>query len=523
MTHASATATTGHGSIASPHHLATNAGEQAFRAGGNAIDAAIAAAVVLNVVYPNNTALGGDVVALVRTPDGTVRCVNATGYAPSGQSVERLRAAHGAELPMRGIDTVTVPGAVRGWESLRAFGARLDWAAQFTVAIRLAAQGAPVSRSVAAAIADKHDVLMRDPGCREVFLPGGTPLREGELLRQPALAESLAELRAEGPDALYGGSVGRRLADGLRRLGSVLTIEDLAGFHPELADPVRGMFRAHEVITSPPNTQGFMLLRALDRVQRLGDPADVLGARAGELAAIFERSNAVRDLLLADPRFADVDAERLIGLELDPAKRVQGPRRVGGDTVGISAIDSDGFAVSLIQSVYNSFGSAVLEPATGILLQNRGRSFSLDPRSPNVVEPGKRPRHTLMPVLVVKDDQVRWVSSTMGGHGQPQIHAQLLLRSLAGETPAEAVGAPRWIVGVQDSGDTNRTVYLERDAPSDAARSLAEHGFVPKLLPPHDEWLGHANLIEVGSGGRFDAASDPRSDGAAVEVELPAR
>ncbi|WP_433286751.1 gamma-glutamyltransferase family protein [Pseudonocardia sp. CA-142604] len=513
----------GRGSIASPHYLATEAGEGAFRAGGNAIDAAIAAAVVLDVVYPNQTALGGDAVALVRTPGGAIHCVNATGGAPAAQSVERLRAVHGEEIPFRGIDTVTVPGAVRGWEALRSFGARLPWSAYFDAAVGLASDGAPVGRSLAAAIAEKRDVLSQDAGCREVFLAGGTPLGEGDVFRQPALARSLVELQAEGPDALYGGGVGRRLVDGLAQRGCVMTIDDLEGFRSDLVAPLTATFRRYEVITSPPNTQGFMLLRALKRLERIGDPQDVLGEQAGALAEIFEHGNAIRDLLLADPRFATVDAGALIDHDPAATHRPSEGARVGGDTVGISAIDTDGYAVSLLQSVYNAFGSGVLEPVTGILMQNRGRSFSLDPRSPNVVAPGKRPRHTLMPVMVTEGGDVRWVSSTMGGHGHPQIQAQLLLRCMAGESPADAVDAPRWIVGVQDAGDTNMTVYVESDLPAAATDSLVARGFVPKVLPQHDEWLGHANLIKVGDDGRFDAVSDPRCDGSGGEVELPSR
>ncbi|WP_433293648.1 gamma-glutamyltransferase family protein [Pseudonocardia sp. CA-142604] len=513
----------GRGSIASPHHLATEAGEDAFRAGGNAIDAALAAAVVLDVVYPNQTALGGDAVALVRTPGGAIHCVNATGGAPAAQSVERLRAVHGEEIPFRGIDTVTVPGAVRGWEALRSFGARLPWSAHFDIAVGLASDGAPVGRSLAAAITTRHDVLSRDPGCRDVFLPGGTPLREGDVFRQPALAQSLVELQAEGPDALYGAGVGRRLIDGLAQRGCVMTVEDLGGFRPELVEPLAAAFRQYEVITSPPNTQGFMLLRALKRLQQIGDPQDALGEQAGALAEIFERANAIRDLLLADPRFVTVDTGALIDHDPAAPHAPSGIAPVGGDTVGISAIDTDGYAVSLLQSVYDAFGSGVLEPTTGILMQNRGRSFSLDPLSPNVVAPGKRPRHTLMPVMVTEGGDVRWVSSTKGGHGHPQIHAQLLLRSMAGDSPADAVDAPRWIVGVQDAGDTNMTVYRESDLPAPATDSLVARGFVPKVLPQHDERLGHANLIKVGDDGRFDAVSDPRCDGSGGEVELPPR
>lgn len=513
----------GRGAIAAPHHLATEAGEDAFRAGGNAIDAAIAAAVVLDVVSPNQTAPGGDAVALVRTPDGAIHCVNATGWAPAAQSMERLRAVHGAEIPFRGIDTVTVPGAVRGWETLSCFGARLPWSAHFDAAVHLASDGAPVGRSLAAAIAEKRDVLSQDPGCRDMFLPGGTPVGEGDILRQPALAQSLAQLQAQGPGALYGGGVGRRLVDGLAQRGCVMTIEDLEGFGSELVAPLAATFRQYDVITSPPNTQGFMLLRALKRLEQIGDPDDVLGEQAGTLAAIFEHGNAVRDLLLADPRFVTVDAGALIDHDPDVTHAPSGGARVGGDTVGISTIDTEGYAVSLLQSVYNAFGSGVLEPATGILMQNRGRSFSLDPRSPNVVAPGKRPRHTLMPVLVTEAGDVRWISSTMGGHGHPQIQAQLLLRSMAGDSPADAVDAPRWIVGVQDSGDTNMTVYVESDLPARTTGSLVDRGFVPKLLPAHDEWLGHANLIKVGDDGRFEAVSDPRCDGSGGEVELPPR
>lgn len=508
--------------MAAPHHLATEAGEDAFRAGGSAIDAAIAAAAALTVVYPNNVALGSDLVALVRSPDGSIRCINATGFAPAGQSAERLRGLYGSKLPLRGIDTITVPGAVRGWEAMRLLGARLEWAAQFDAAIRYADDGVPVARSVAAALIDNRQALQSDAGCRNLFFPDGVALAEGQALRQPNLARSLMELQSGGADALYGGALGRRLVAGMAELGSVMSIDDLAAFEPEIVDPLRGHFRGYEVLTSPPNTQGFMLLRALSALEKLGDPADILDEGAGSLARIFERANSVRNTMLADPRLAHVSVEELIENELPAgARRVAGSARAAGDTVGVSAIDSDGYAVSLIQSVFHAFGSAVLEPETGILLQNRGTSFSLDADSPNVVEPRKRPRHTLMPVLVTRDDDVSWVSSTMGGQGQPQVHAQLLLRSMAGSTAEAAVTAPRWMVGISEPGDTDDTVYVESDAAAEAAESLRLSGLTVKTLPPHSEGLGHANLIRVDGDGRFDAASDPRADGSATVIELP--
>lgn len=511
-----------YGAVAAPHHLATEAGEDAFRSGGNAIDAALAAAAVLTVVYPNNVAIGSDLVALVRSPDGEIRCFNATGYAPAAHNVERLREKYGTELPLRGVDTITVPGGVGGWKALHAHGAKLDWSSIFHAPIRHATKGVPLARSVAAAIIEDESDLRGDPGCRALFFPNGIALKETELLRQPNLAQSLTELQSGGAEALYGGSLGKRLIAGMAQLGSVMSLADLAEYEPEIMAPLRSTFRDYEVISSPPNTQGFMLLRALARVQQLGDPAEILDAGVGALGRIFEQANAVRNTMLADPRFARVDIAELMGIELTEETGTTGSPRAAGDTVGVSTVDSDGYAVSLIQSVFHAFGSTILEPGTGILLQNRGTSFSLNPASPNVVEPRKRPRHTLMPVLVTRDNDIRWVSSTMGGQGQPQVHAQLLLRSLGGADALSAVTAPRWMVGVSEAGDTDETVYVEADSSPAVTASLTANGLNVKIVPPHSESLGHANLIRVDENGRFDAASDPRADGSAIEIELPA-
>lgn len=508
--------------IATPHYLATEAGEAAFRAGGNAIDAALAAAAVLTVVYPNNTAIGSDLVALVRRPDGTVQCVNSSGFAPIGQDPGRLRAVHGDRLPLRGVDTITVPGGVKGWEALVSLGARLGWSTLFEPAIRHAADGVPLARSVADALVENRDDLLADPGLRELFFARGAPLAEGETLIQPALARSLSELQAHGAATLYGGELGSRLITGLSQLGCVMTLDDLAAFEPEFVTPISTRFRDFDVLTSPPNTQGFVLLRALSALQRLGDPDNILEEQSGALARIFESSNAIRNLLLADPRFSGIGNDQLLYDELDQdAHAVTGPTRATGDTVGVSAIDSDGYAVSLIQSVYYGFGSAILEPTTGILLQDRGTSFSLDPDSPNVIAPRKRPKTTLMPVLVTRDDEVQWVSSAMGGQGQPQIHAQILLRSMSGASAANATSSPRWVIGVQDDGDTDETTYVEEDNSTRSIRSLTESGVAIKLVPPRNEIVGHATLIRVRPDGSFDAASDPRSDGTASEVTTP--
>jgi gamma-glutamyltranspeptidase/glutathione hydrolase len=299
-----------------------------------------------------------------------------------------------------------------------------------------------------------------------------------------------------------------------------MTEADLAGYASRVTSSMSVPFGGYEVHTSPPNTQGFVLLRTLRALTALGLD---LGASADVLARLFVDGSRVRDTLLADPAFATPDLDtgfaELVarpgsaGVGLDPVV----PAR--GDTVGIAAADSDGYAVSLIQSVFSGFGAAVLEQETGILMQNRGTSFSLDPDSPNVIAPGKRPRHTLMPVLVTSGQDVRWVNSTMGGRAQPQIHAQVLRHLLAGASPQEAVSAPRWVADPRP-GDSPETVRYEGDLAADAVERL---GMACQLVevPPHSEDMGHTNVVSIAPDGTLSAGSDPRSDGRASVLSLP--
>ena len=519
------------GAISTSHHLATEAGAAVLRAGGNAIDAAIAAASTLCVVYPNNVALGGDLVALVRSPDGEVRFLNATGTAPSGQSLEALRARYGSKLPLRGIDTITVPGGVRGWQALHEHGASRSWAEHFEAAIRLAGEGFANSRSVAAALVEDRESLSQDPGARAVFYPDGEPLAEGARLVQPALAESLRALAERGADEFYSGELASRWVTGLGALGSKITTQDTAAYRAHWSEPLEASYCDLRVLTGPPNTSGFMLLRALNAVTALdGGPgiADPLGAGVAGLARAFHESNLVRAAALADPAFGGASGEQLVAMPA-PEGPVSAGAKASGDTVGFSVISDDGWAVSLINSVYWGFGAHILEPTTGIIFQNRGTSFSLDPSAPNAFAPGKRPRHTLMPVLVLRSDEVAWVPATMGGAAQPQIHAQLLLRSLDGATPHEATHAPRWIVNEPFAATPDghasataisnalATVTAEADVPASVLASLTAAGFTIDTVAPHSEQLGHSNLIQVTPEG-YAAASDPRSDGSAIVV-----
>jgi gamma-glutamyltranspeptidase len=514
------------GALATPHALATEAGVRAYRDGGNAIDAAIAAAAVLTVVYPHNVALGGDLIALVSTPDGTVRCVNASGWAGAAGDAEGLRARHGSRLPARGADAVTVPGGVRGWEAMRRFGARLSWERTLADAESTARAGAPVAPSLASHLADPENAdLVGTEDFDRVFRPGGRLLRDGDAFVQPALADTFAKLRQAGPDAFYSGEVGERTVGYLRSRGSSLSADDFATFQPETVEPISLAFRGLTVLTSPPNTHGFLLLRALRAVDALGID-DPLGRGLGTLMRVFHRGNALRAAHLADPRYAEVDVAALVNDGLGEtaelvgalAERAPVPH---GDTVGVAAADADGYAVSLIQSVYDAFGSGLIDPATGILFHNRGTGFSLDAASPNVIAPRKRPAHTLMPAMTMYQGAHRHVLATMGGQGQPQILAQVLLREVGGATAEAAVSAPRAIVGRQADGATVDSVTVEADMPAVAFESIGHSGLVATRVAAHTESLGHANVVVAGADGSMTAASDPRSDGAAVVVHYP--
>jgi gamma-glutamyltranspeptidase/glutathione hydrolase len=489
--------------VATPHREATAAARDAFAAGGNAIDAALAAAAVLTVAYPHNCALGGDLFALVRTPDGRTINVNASGPAGSRADPGALRS-----MPVTGPATVTVPGLVAGWGAVHGAGARLPWADALAPATALAADGVAVAGGLAAAIADQELI---DPGMAAIFAPRGTPLAAGETLAQPALARTLRELAEAGPDAFYSGPIGQRLLAGFA--GGWLTPGDLREFAPEIGEPLRGRFRDADVLTSPPNSSGVLLLQALAALDRAG-VTDPLGADAALLARIFRTGARTRDRRLGDPRTTEVDVDAWLGEEALEAALAPQPERVetavrpGGDTVAVVTRGADGSAVSLIQSLFHSFGARILEPSTGILLHNRGAMFSLDPGHPNALSPGRRPAHTLMPVLVERAGELLGVLGTMGGKVHAQILVPVLLRLLAGAGPQDAVDAPRWIVGAMELGEPDDMIRIEDGSPTAARTALADAGLPLLDEPRGSDFLGHAQAVWGPTAGS-DFRADP--------------
>lgn len=524
--------------VAAPHAAATEAAVDAVARGGSALDAALCAAVTLCVVYPHNTSLGGDLFALVQAPDGTVTAVNASG--PAGRHVDAgaVRGRHGGRMPVRGIDTVTVPGAVAGLGGVHALGARLPWGAPFEAARSLAADGAAVAPGLARAIDEEADLLRADPGLRALFVPTDRPLRAGEAFRQPRLARTLERIAEGGPDELYRGDLALEIVSALRARGSALTEDDLAAFEPVVEGAVTRPFRGLDVSTAGPNSQGFVLLEILQALELAGY-ADPLGADAGLLSALFAAANRDRDRALADPAAMTetlaelLDPQRWAGIVAHASNPVPAagataaadaaPAAPRGDTIAVVAADSDGWAVSLIQSLFHSFGSGILDQRTGVVFHDRGALFSLDAASPNVLGPRKRPAHTLMPVLVHDAGRLRWAMGTMGGRAQPQIHAQVLLHLLDGADPDAAVCAPRWIVESAEAGD----VALVEHGVAAAARHAIAGRMSCLDLPDRDDTTGHAQVVAVSAGqagaAALSAGSDPRADGASAVVTMPGR
>jgi gamma-glutamyltranspeptidase len=504
--------------IATPSADATEAGAAAFDAGGNAVDAALAAATAIAVTAPASCGVGGDLFALVQRPDGEMLCVNSSGRAPMGADPAVVARANDV-MPVRGPVPITVPGAVAGWRALHDLGGTLPWDSAFARATELASDGMRVSRGVAETLREAGEPFAEDPGLSQIFFLDGTPVAEGEIVRQPALASTLAAIAADGPDALYRGEVGRAYVRGLRAAGSPISTDDLAAHRALVVPPLRAAYRDLHISVVPPNSQGFVLLEIMSLVERLGIDPDPNGADAGMLARVFAAASADRDHHLADPDRMVVhpstllDDGHLAGLadDLRAAHPATPHGRPDGDTIALVTADAEGFAVSLIQSLYWGFGSGICEPATGIVAHNRGACFTLEPGHPNGFAPGMRPAHTLMPVIAHDDRGHASVAGTMGGYAQPQINAQTLSHLFAGSEPAEAVAAPRWIV----EREAGPAVTVEASVPTDARSSLGSSGFALLPVPDLSSELGHAQLIRV-RPGRFDVGSDPRSDGGAA-------
>jgi gamma-glutamyltranspeptidase/glutathione hydrolase len=517
------------GVVATSQPLAAEAGVTTLRDGGNAFDAAVATAATLNVVEPMSTGLGGDVFALYRTADGDVGAFRSCGGAPADATREAIRERvarrsnvdpSAATMPGAGPLSVTVPGTARGWERLVADHGRLSFGAALQPAIHYATEGFPVSEVIADMWrAGEH--LFTDDYARGEYLIDGRAPRVGEVMILPDLGETMRTLAAEGADAFYEGPLADRIAGAVRERGGLLAADDLAGFEPEYVDPVSTTYCGAEVYELPPNNQGLIALEALNVAAAVGageyayDSVDRVHYFAEALKRAFHDGHHY----ITDPEFEDVPDLASTDYAADRAATIgsrAGRVSIGGpgappedgDTVLLTVADEAGNVVSLINSIFGSFGSGVVVPGTGLTLQNRGSSFSLDPDHPNRLEPGKRPFHTLIPGLV-RFDADDWAAfGVMGGYMQPQGHLQVLANLLDYGMPLQAaLDAPRWRY-LADG-----TLAVEDRFPEGLLPKLARRGHDVTVRPPRE--FGGAQITRL-AGGVISGATEPRKDGAAT-------
>jgi gamma-glutamyltranspeptidase / glutathione hydrolase len=523
------------GAVVAPHHLAATAGLGVLAAGGSAVDAAIATNAVLAVVMPNGCGIGGDAFWLIwDASSGRQLALNGSGRSAAATDAAALRGRGLATLPLRGGLSITVPGAVRSWGDAHERFGRLDVTAVLGPAIELARDGFPawdgfigaVERTVAILDADGVD----GRGFGAVYQPNGRPWRPGQVVRLHALATTLERLADDGFGAFYEGDLAERQAVALAAAGSAIDAGDLAGHRSTWTEPIETTYRGVRVTTHPPNSSGIVALEILNVLEQL-EPRDTLGwihlgIEASKLAM------ADRDVTLCDPEFREIPIARLLdkgyaaelARRIDPSRAAAAPAATaprGGGTVYLAVVDAAGNAVSLIQSNYMGFGSGVVDPDTGIHYQNRGSHFSLDARRRNVLEPGKRPLHTLMPGMLFRGNEpAPWVVlGSMGGDAQPQIHAQVVSALVdRGADIATAVGGPRWFVEPREHYAPPVDVLIEPRFEAGVLEGLAALGHPVTSAEPFDGSLGHCHAIELVDGGPRDggslaAATDPRSAG----------
>lgn len=517
--------------VVAPHGLAAASGRNVLAAGGNAVEAMVAMAATIAVVYPHMNAVGGDGFWLVREPGGRVRGIEACGPAGARATIARYRERGYDAIPFRGPDAaVTVAGTIGGWalalDYARSLGGRMALGDLLADAIRFARDGCAVSPSELRTEPNQKDALWQAPGFAETYGIDGKPPKAGDVRRNPRLADTLAHLASAGLDDFYRGDVGREIGADLDRLGMPVTRADYAAYRAVAREPLQARLAKASVYNMPPPTQGIAALLILGIAGRLGLDGREGPRRHHGLIEATKRAFRIRDRIVTDharlardPQLSltpEVFEREAAAIDMGRAAPWPGPAD-SGDTIWMGAIDAQGLAVSFIQSVYWEWGSGCVLPRTGILLQNRGASFSLDPAAVNPLEPGRRPFHTLNPALASFDDGRVMVYGSMGGDGQPQFQAQIFTRHVdLGETVAAAVDAPRWLLG-RTWGSTSTSLKLESRFDPDIAEGLARLGHDVEIVPePYSDGLGHAGMIVKHPGdGRVEAMHDPRSDGGA--------
>lgn len=525
-----------HGMAATSHPLATQVALDILKAGGNAVDAAIAANAMLGLVEPTGCGIGGDLFAIVWDAEsGRLHGLNASGRSPRGLELQWFLDNGYESIPRFGPLPVSVPGAVDGWFELHDRFGRAPMRKVLAPAIRYAREGFPLTEVIAYYWARNVERIGEYPGFAEVFMPGGRAPAKGEIFRNPALANTYERLAEQGRDAFYNGEIARVIADYMQANGGFLAYEDLAAHRSEWVDPVAVNYRGYDVWQLPPNGQGIAGLQMLNILEAWDIGA--MGFGSADYLHLFLEAKKLafedRARFYADPEFADVPTDALISKAyanerrrlIDPARAAQafphGDPEVleRSDTIYLTVADADGNMVSLIQSNYRGMGSGMTPPGLGFVLQDRGEMFSLEPGHPNVYAPGKRPFHTIIPAFVTREGKP-WLSfGVMGGGMQPQGHVQVLVNMIDFGMDLQAAGdAPR----VRHDGSSEPTgermtdggvVRVERGFPAAAIAELEKRGHRVELI--NDGGYGGYQAIRK-DGEVWVGASESRKDGHAA-------
>ena len=514
--------------ITADHPLAAQAGASVLEAGGNAVDAAVAANMVMTTVRPHMCGIGGDLFMLVHMAStGLFEALNASGRAPAGATIEAYRERGYHAIPETGILTSTVPGALLGWQSALERHGTMGFDSLMSRARPYAEDGFPVYGELHRALAGRREILLASGAAGEVFLPGGKVPAVGTRMIQPALAKSYRALMERGPDAFYDGPLGEALVEYAGSLGGFFDMADLTGHSVTWETPVTIDYRGYTIATQPPNSQGIALLMQAAMLENID--LSVLPVDSPELVHLMVEGKklafADRDAYVCDPTFHPVPVDAMLSKEqagarvklIDPERCSAGraPRDFtagGEDTIYLTVADEQGNVVALIQSLYEAFGSCVMVPETGMVLHNRGRGFTLDSAHPNRLEPGKRPYHTLHPVMVLREGLPHIVLGTPGADGQTQTNIQLVVDMLDHRAdPQQANEAPRW------RSEPDGTLLIESRFPERTISSLRRKGHDVRVVDAYDEVMGSSQAILVDrANGVLQAGADPRRQAYAV-------
>ncbi len=481
-----------HGLVASPHYLASQAGVDILKKGGTAVDAAIATNAALNVVYPHMCGIGGDAFWLIYDASKKdLAFLNASGRSGRAASIEYFQKAGLKSMPLRGPLAVTVPGAVDGWFQAHGRYGKLPLTSILEPAIGYARKGFPISHILSFKIHEASAELSRFADSRKLFLPEGKPPRPGDLLTNPGLAASLEKIGREGRDVFYRGEIGSAIVRSLREYGGLLTEEDFHDAESTWGEPVSTRYREYTVFETAPNSQGITALLILNLLE--GYDLRSMGHLSADALHLTVEAKKVafadRNRYITDPEKVKIPVAGLLSKDYAARRRALismdrtndalsvAPGNPGGDTIYLCVVDEAGNAVSLIQSLFYSFGSAVVAGDTGIVLQNRGAYFSLNPDHANCLQPRKRTFHTLMASMTFREGKPYLVFGTSGADGQPQTHAQVMTAVFDfGLDIQAALESPRWVSGRYLLEQPEGMLDMESRFPLDSVESLEETG-----------------------------------------------